>query len=178
MYSRSDAHIRMDRRTESKLGIDLGTDVAGRSVAAGVCEYAHLLLKRGVKLNSLIVLGSRAKNRAKQESDVDVMIIASNLKGRNVPGLTNIPQKILGIRRWFLLSDAPISMGIQPSGECSKEEFLRWLKEFRILALDAVCYGKVIYDDGFWDTVLVAFDEIKEKYRLAETTLKEMLFVL
>jgi len=156
----------------------LGTDDMGRDVASGLRQYINILLNRGVKLHTLLVLGSRAKGRAKPESDVDVMIIASKLPGRSSPKLTNLSQKILNIRRWLLLCDAPIYIGIQPSACCSKEEFLLWLKEFKISALDAIYYGKVIYDDGFWKHVLQVFEEIEKKYKLDKKKLKEMLSAL
>ena len=158
--------------------IDLGIDCLGRDVALGLKEYVNLLLGRGIKLHTLLVLGSRVKGRAKPESDVDVMIIASKLPGKSLPEITNLPQKILNMRRWLLFRDAPLFMGIQPSGCCSKEEFLQWLKNFKILALDAICYGKVIYDDGFWKHALSTFKKVKEKYGLNETELKRILLIL
>ena len=65
-----------------------------------------------------------------------------------------------------MLNDAPLFMGIQPSACCSREEFLLWLKGLRISALDALYYGKVVYDDGFWNKALHEFKKIKKKYGL------------
>jgi len=158
--------------------VGLGTDDIGRNVTSGVREYVNLLLKRNVNLHTLIVLGSRVKGRGKPGSDVDVTVIASNLPGKSSPEFLNIPQKILNIKRCLLLNDAPIFMGIQPSACCSKEEFLSWLRDFKLLALDAVCYGRVVYDDGFWQQVLATFREIENKYQLNETNLKELLIAL
>jgi hypothetical protein len=165
-------------KRDLNIHFDLGTDELGRDVASGLGEYVLLLLRRNVQLRTLIVLGSRAKGRSKPESDIDVIVIASNLPGRSSAELSNIPQKILNIRRRFLLSDAPIFMGIQPSGCGSEEEFLTWLRDFKLSALDAVYYGKVIYDGGFWEQVLVEFRKIESKYRLNETNLKELLVPL
>jgi len=159
-------------------GIDLGIDDLGRDVGLGLKEYVNLLLGRGVKLHTLLVLGSRVKGRAKPESDVDVMIIASKLPGKSSPELTNIPKKILNIRRWLLLIDAPLFMGIQPSACGSKGEFLQWLKEFKIQALDAIYYGRIIYDDGFWKYVQGIFKEREERYRLEKKELKRILLSL
>jgi len=175
IFLRSRVHF---ARNSTNQRIDLGIDDLGRDVASGLKEYANLLLSRGVKLHTLLVLGSRVKGHAKSESDVDVMIIASKLPGKSAAELTNIPQKILNIRRWLLLADAPLFMGIQPSGCCSKEEFLRWLREFKISALDAIYYGKVVYDDGFWKYGLNVFKEIKEQCGLKETEIKRVLLVL
>ncbi len=156
---------------------ELGTDELGRDIALYLKKYASLLRKRRVKLHTLIVLGSRAKGRGKPESDVDIMIIASDLPGRSTPEFTNAVQKILNIRRNFLLTDAPLFIGVEPTA-CSREEFLQWLKEFKVVALDAIYYGKVIYDDGFWKMVLQYFRKIEKKYGLNKTKIKEMLSVL
>lgn len=156
----------------------LGIDDTGRDVASELMVYAEYLQNRKVKLHTLLVLGSRAKGRAKPESDVDVLIIASRLPGKSSAELTNFAQKIMDIKRSFLLTDTRISIGIQPSGCCSKEEFLQWLHEFKILAWDAICYGKEVYDDGFWQYALKASKEIEEKYGLEERELKHILWVL
>jgi len=169
--------LSLDKNTVTQR-IDLGIDDLGRDVASGLKEYLNLLLGRGVELHTLLVLGSRVKGRAKPESDVDVMIIASKLPGRSSPELTNFPQKILNIRRWLLLVDAPLFIGTQPSACCSKEEFLQWLKEFKIVALDAIYYGKVIYDDGFWKHVLNTSKEIEKRYKLNKSKLKQILLPL
>ncbi|MCJ7635395.1 hypothetical protein MUP77_23775 [Candidatus Bathyarchaeota archaeon] len=162
--------------SDEKLG--LGSDDLGRDVASGLREYTRLLLNRGVQLNTLVVLGSRAKGRSRPESDIDVTIIAGNLPGRSSSEFSNIPQKILNLRRRLVLSDAPIFIGVQPSSCGSKEEFVKWLDDFRLSALDAVYYGKVIYDDGFWKQVLTKFKEIEDKYQLHETNVKELLLPL
>lgn len=166
------------RRYSGNQEVDLGTDETGRDVASGLKEYEHLLLSRNVQLHTLIVLGSRVKGRGKAGSDIDVTVIASNLPGRSSPEFSNIPRKILNIRRWLLLNDAPILMGIQPSLCCSKEEFLRWLSEFRLIVLDAICYGKILYDDGFWKEVLAEFREIEDKYGLNMMEIKTLLVSL
>ena len=169
-------HYRESKSTDQL--IDIGTDDLGRDVALGLKEYVHLLKCRGVLLHTLLVLGSRAKRRGKSGSDVDVMVIASNLPGKSMPKLTNFPQKLLNIRRWLLLSDAPLFMGIQPSGCCSREEFLVWLKDLNILTLDALYYGIVVYDDGFWENILELFKNIEKKFGLQEMNIKKRLLVV
>jgi predicted nucleotidyltransferase len=158
--------------------LGLSVDESGRSIAGCLREYVNLLINRGVKLHTLLILGSRAKGRGKPESDVDVMVIASDLPGRKMSEFTNFPQKIMNIRQQLLLTDFPLCIGVQSSSNCSREEFLQWLREFKVAALDAVYYGKVIYDDGFWSKVMQNFKEIEKKFRLRETTLREMLLVL
>lgn len=158
--------------------IDLGVDEQGRNVSIGLRQYTKLLIQREVKLHTLIVLGSRAKGRSKPESDVDVIVIASNLPGKSSVDFLTIPQKFLNIRRRLLLSDAPLFLGVQPSNCGSKDEFMMWLRNFRLSALDAVYYGKVIYDDGFWKEVTNEFDKIEHKLGLSKTGLKKMLIPL
>lgn len=171
--SKIDASVETDRE-----GMNLGIDELGRDVFTCIKKYVEILLQRGVKLHTVIVLGSRVKGRWKPESDVDVMVIASGLPGRSIPEPTNFVQKVLNIRRSILLSDAPLFVGIQPSACCSKEEFLQWLKEFRASALDAVYFGKVIYDDGFWKHVLNVIEDIEKRYKLDRAELKQILSVL
>lgn len=157
---------------------ELGVDESGRDVRNGVVYYVEILKKRGVKVHTVLVLGSRAKGRSKPDSDVDVLIVASDLPGRTIPIFPSLAQKILGIRRWFLLSDWPICMGIEPSGCCSKEEFLQRLEDFELEALDAMYYGKIVCDDGFWLEANKKFKEIEEKYEFDKKQLKRMLLPL
>jgi predicted nucleotidyltransferase len=158
--------------------LDLGVDKLGRNITFCLKQYVTLLRSRGLKIHTLIVLGSRAKGRGKPDSDVDVMIIASNLPGVKTPEFINFPQKIMNIKQRLLLSDFPLCIGVQPSACCSREEFLNWLKDFKAVALDAIYYGKVIYDDGFWEKALQLFKKLEKEYRLNGTKIKEMLLVL
>jgi predicted nucleotidyltransferase len=159
-------------------GLDLGKDENGRDVACCLQYYVALLRKRKVKIHTLIVLGSRAKGRARSKSDVDVTLIASDLPGKSIPEFTNFPQKIMNIRRQMLLSDFPLLIGVQQSSCCSEAEFMQWLEEFRVIALDAIYYGKIIYDDGFWKRVKLIFAEMDNKYSLSDTEIPELLFSL
>lgn len=156
--------------------LDLGKDENGRDVAYCLQYYVALLRKRKVKIHTLIVLGSRAKGRARPTSDVDVTIIASDLPGKSTSEFTNLPQKIMNIKRQMLLSDLPLLIGVQQSSCCSKVEFTQWLEEFRVIALDAVYYGKIIYDDGFWKKVKHTFAEMDNKYNLSDTEIPQLLF--
>lgn len=146
-----------------KKAFDFGIDEFGRDVYNGVISYLKVLKKRDLDLNAVLVLGSRAKGRGKPKSDVDLLVIASNL-----------PK---GLKRHLVLLDNPIWMGIEPCG-CTKEEFLRWLEEFRLIALDAMYYGKLVYDDGFWSEAKKKFTKMEKKYALQKTNLKERLSVI
>jgi len=150
-----------------------GLDEFGRDVEKGLKEYVNLLKERGLNLNTVILLGSRVKSKCKPDSDIDITVIASNLPKE---GNYHIPfGAIFGFRRWLYLSDRPLFLGVEPGGCCSKEEFMLRLENFDVLALDALYYGTVIYDDGFWIEARRRFKEIETKYGLRGTKLKQLL---
>lgn len=151
-----------------------GLDEFGRDVEKGLKEYVDLLKKRGLDLQTVILLGSRVKSKCNPESDVDITVIASNLpRERN----HHIPfGEILEFRRWLYLSDRPLFLGVEPSGCCSKEEFIHRLENFDVQALDALYYGTIIYDDGFWIEARRRFRQIEKKYQLEETGLQRLLY--
>lgn len=152
-----------------------GCDLYGRDVEDGLLKYIRVLMSRNVNVHTVIVLGSRAKGRWTPESDVDVTIIASNLppEGKNI-----ISKRFFDMVKRVILSDRPLYLGVEPSGCCSKDEFLRRLKNFDTQVLDAIYYGKVIYDDGFWKTVKDEYDRIKMVYELDDSLMKKLLFPL
>jgi len=118
-------------------------------------EYARHLRSRGLHIHTVVLVGSGAKNRLKPESDLDIIVVADPLP----KGLT---------ARWsraMLLSDFPLSLGVEPYG-CSKEEFLQKLQELDLMALDAFCCGKVMLDDGFWLDVRSAYRKLENEYSL------------
>lgn len=149
-----------------------GYDVFGRDVEDGLGKYVKLLKSRKLQVHTVIVLGSRAKGSWTPKSDVDVTIIASNLPKEGTNPLT---KGFLGLKRKLVLSDKPIYLGIEPSGCCSKTEFLERLEQFDIQVLDAIFYGRVIYDEGFWQTVKMKYRNIERRYKLEQIPLKEML---
>lgn len=164
--------------SSNETALDLGKDGYGRDVASCLQYYVTLLRRRNVKVHTIIVLGSRAKGRARPKSDVDVTIIASELPGKSIAEFTNFAQKIMNIKRYVLLSDFPLFIGVQLSSCCSKLEFMQWLTEFRVIALDAIYYGKIIYDDGFWKRVEQTFAEMDDKYNLSDTEIPKLVFPL
>lgn len=152
---------RYTTRLPTASNLDLGADEFGRNVATNVCAYARLLRNRGVKLHTVLVLGSRAKARWSPRSDVDLVVIADDL-----PDLV--------YERWYFVRDSPINMGADVFA-CSRDEFLRYLEEFRILTLDAICYGKIVFDDGFWPKVVARFEELEREYRLERSHIRRIL---
>jgi predicted nucleotidyltransferase len=149
-----------------------GFDEFGRDIGQGLLRYVTILKSRKVQIHTIIILGSRAKSSWKPESDVDVTIVASNLpkEGRNF-----LSVRLRDLRRRVLLSDRPLFLGIEPSGCCSREEFLQRLEQFDIQVLDAVLYGQVVYDDGFWKQAKLKYEETIRKYGLETAPLKELL---
>jgi predicted nucleotidyltransferase len=145
-------------------GLDLGKDNFGRDVAENVSVYANLLRYRGVRLHTMLVLGSRAKGRWKPDSDVDLVVIADDL-----------PRK--PYERWFTVRDAPINISADICA-CTPDEFLQYLEQLRIMALDAVLYGRIVYDDGLWSGILAHFTELESKYRLNRHELTETLRIV
>jgi predicted nucleotidyltransferase len=143
---------------------DLGVDEFGRNVADGLAFYTQLLKARGLDVKTVLALGSRAKRRFTPQSDVDAIVIA-----RNLPEGKREKERVM--------SDAPIFMGIEPDG-FTPEDFLERLYDFDMEVLDAIYYGKVIYDDGFWLEVRRIFDQLDAKYGLREMNLERGLRVL
>jgi len=149
--------------------LDLGVDDFGRDVTTGLLTYIKLLERRGLHVHTLVVVGSRAKGRYHRKSDTDMILI-----------LHKVPS---GLRRYSLLSDIPYFLGISgipmlldefPETFTTKG-FLQSLEELDLTALDAICYGKVLYDAGFWLEAKKKFIKIEEKYKLNNSKLKKTL---
>jgi glycosyltransferase involved in cell wall biosynthesis/predicted nucleotidyltransferase len=171
-----DAYRRLRRRIAYKLfGIrtfdvqtdenlpNLGIDEFGRQVTQGLLFYSGLLRIRGVALHTIVVLGSRAKGRWSPKSDVDVLIIADEIPNRH--------------RRGPIFSDVPIFLGIRPD-IFTPSELLSELGCLNTKILDAVYYGKVVYDDGFWSVVNQRVKQFEAEFSLDETHLKEIIHAL
>ncbi|MHA1225644.1 MAG: nucleotidyltransferase domain-containing protein [Candidatus Hodarchaeales archaeon] len=153
----------------------LGSDEFGRDVESGVLQYVELLKKRNLKIHTIIVLGSRVKGRGRSDSDVDLTIISSSSpkKGNNF-----ISQRIYDFKIRKLYSDRPLYIGIEPSICLTKKEFLLRLEAFDVDALDAIYYGKIVYDDGFWELVKEKYQKIRKEYKINELLLKEKIYII
>ena len=149
-----------------------GCDEYGRDIEDGLKKYINILKNRGIVLHTVILLGSRAKGLWTSRSDIDVTIIASNLPKE---GKSFFSRRLLNLKRSIILSDRPLYLGIEPSGCCSKEEFLERLRSFDIQALDAIFYGRIIYDDGFWSQVMETFNRMDNECQLPKDKLKKLL---
>jgi len=126
--------------------LDLGVDEFGEEVMKAVITYVNTLKKRGLKIRSIVVFGSRARGDYKPWSDVDILVIAENL-----------PKS----KRWEILWVGEV----EPRGYTPRE-FLKALWKLDMTALDACYEGKVIYDDGFWKSAMKEFEKVKKKYML------------
>jgi len=153
----------------------LGYDEFGRDIEDGVLKYVELLKRRNLKIHTIIVLGSRVKGRGRSDSDVDLTIISSSL-----PKTANnfISQRIYNYKIRKIFSEKPLYIGIEPSICLTKEEFLSRLEAFDVNAFDAIYYGKVVFDDGFWELVKEKYREIDNEYKLYELPLKEKIFIV
>ena len=112
------------------------------------------------------------KGSWKPTSDVDVTIISSNLPAQK-DGFSI--KKLIGIGSDSVLSDRPLSLGIEPSGCCSRSEFLKRIENLNVEALDALYYGLVIYDDGFWKEAKLKLKELETTYQLNESEMRKKL---
>ena len=148
-----------------------GADEFGRDVADGISKYIELLKNRGLVVHTVIVLGSRVKGSWKLSSDIDITVISDNLPKRRESSLS----KLFGVIGHDIVSDTPLCLGIEPSGCCSRKEFLRRLKEFDIQVLDAIFYGQIVYDTGFWSEVKREFQKLEREYDLSQLNLKQKL---
>jgi predicted nucleotidyltransferase len=136
----------------SRVDVDAPPAVLGKSPFDGVrlqfdirqgSWIDKLLKNRKLHIHTVVVLGSRVKRSWKPQSDVDVTIIAEGLPRE----ATNILTRRLGIlTRRIVLSDRPLYLGIEPSGCCSRQEFLDRLEQFDVTVLDAVFYGRLLFD--------------------------------
>jgi predicted nucleotidyltransferase len=160
-------------KKENNPSSDLGVDEFGRDVFTGMEIYVGILKKRGIKIHAVIVQGSRSKGKFTPKSDIDVTIIANNLHRKvNTP----VIKRILGLAEWFRLSDYPLFMGVEPSGCSSPEDFLTEMENLKVHALDALYYGMVVYDDGFWLKALGRFKQIEAEKGLQRLPMRKLLF--
>jgi hypothetical protein len=134
--------------------IELGVDEFGRSVADGLEFYLKMIRGRGFKVRTAIVLGSRVKGTWRPESDLDLLLVLQSDSG----GDKKIP------------SEDPLCMSIQPEF-CYAIELMHWIDECRLTVLDAMYWGLLAFDDGFWSEAKKAFSDIERKYDLPKDEL-------
>jgi hypothetical protein len=138
---------------------DLGKDHMGRDAAVGLLYYLQMLLHRKVDVSVLLVVGSRAKGRWTPESDVDTVVILS--------GISNEANR-------SSFSDIPLFFGISPE-VYTRTEFLEMLKKLDLRALDAILWGVVLYDDGFWSLAQKHYSVLETCHSLPTKRLRALM---
>jgi hypothetical protein len=133
-------------------------------------SYVKLLKRRGLKVHTVVVVGSRAKNRWHSKSDIDTTVIASGLPNA-------FAQRFSFSARSRVLSDSPLFLGVQGLG-FTPDEFVGGLKNLSLLCLDAVYWGKVVFDDGFWKKAIYSIKEIEKDYGIRESIIKKKLLAI
>jgi len=161
-----------DKAPTYQMNSRFGCDRHGRAVESGLNEYVRLLRAKDSKLHTVLVLGSRVKGKWSPGSDVEVTIISDSLSSKN---LDPISQRLYDLKVHSRYSDRPLNMGIVASCYYSRSEFLRSVEQLDFQALDALFYGDVIYDDGFWPTALGRYKELERRYGLDRDRLKKIV---
>lgn len=108
------------------------------------------------KTDLLILHGSYARGTYIEEySDVDFVIVSDDFKSMNP------------LERISILAD--LLAGLDKPVEAlayTRDEFLKEMRIFNPLVLDALEYGRVLVKTEFYDEVLKEFLRLKEVYRL------------
>jgi len=153
----------------------LGCDEKGRDIESGIKQYVRVLKDRNLKIHTLLVLGSRVKGRWTPKSDVDVTIITSSLPKQ---GSNLISKRLFSLKIHILYSDMPLFLGVEPSVCLTREEFIKRLEQFEVESLDAILYGKVIYDDGFLQMARSKYADMEKRLGLDQVAIKEKLILV
>ncbi len=108
------------------------------------------------KIDLVLLHGSYAKDTYIEEfSDVDIIVVSDDFEG--------IP---LGERLAIL---AELLAGMEKTVEAiayTRREFIKHMRDFNPLVLDALEYGIPIFKTDFYEDVLKEFKRLKEKYKL------------
>ncbi|ACS91077.1 nucleotidyltransferase domain-containing protein [Thermococcus sibiricus] len=99
---------------------------------------------------TIILFGSYARGNYNLASDFDIIVISDKLKG-------NPLERTRGL---YMLNEEFLPVDIIAY---TRKEFLKALENLSPSALDAMEYGKVLYDDGFYNVAKKKFEELKKK---------------
>ena len=55
-----------------------------KTVIDAVSKFKQALLRQGLKVNRVILYGSQATGKAKEHSDIDIVVISDDFKGMNI----------------------------------------------------------------------------------------------
>ncbi|BAA29478.1 nucleotidyltransferase domain-containing protein [Pyrococcus horikoshii] len=99
---------------------------------------------------TVILFGSYARGDYNRTSDFDIVVISDRLDGNPLERT----KPLYALNEDFL----PVDIIAY-----TREEFLKALENLSPTALDAISYGKVLYDDGFYKIAREKFEELKRK---------------
>jgi len=99
---------------------------------------------------TVILFGSYARGDYNLASDFDIIVISDRLKGN----------PLRRTRELYRLNEEFLPVDIIAY---TRKEFLRALENLSPSALDAMKYGKVLYDDGFYKFAKRKFEELKKR---------------
>lgn len=100
-----------------------------------------------------ILYGSMARGDYNIWSDIDFLVISDKLPENPLKRLEFL----------YSLMDMPIEVK-----GYTRKEFLQMMEKRNPLALDALVEGKVVVDDGFWETAKIKFEDVKKRYELVK----------
>ncbi len=98
-----------------------------------------------------VLYGSMARGDYNIWSDIDFLVISDKLPKNPLKRLEFL----------YSLTDTPIEVK-----GYTRKEFLQMLEKRNPLALDALVEGKVVVEDGFWETAKIKFEDVKKRYEL------------
>jgi len=99
---------------------------------------------------TIILFGSYARGNYNLVSDFDIIVISDKLKGNPLERT----------RELYMLNEEFLPVDIIAY---TRKEFLKALENLSPSALDAMEYGKVLYDNGFYKVAKKKFGELKKR---------------
>jgi predicted nucleotidyltransferase len=115
-------------------------------------EYSKAISSKLGKFTG-ILYGSMARGDYNVWSDIDFLVISDKLPENPLKRLEFL----------YLFTDTPIEVK-----GYTRNEFLKMIEKRNPLALDALVEGKVVVDDGFWETAKIKFEDVKKRYELVK----------
>ncbi|HID90368.1 TPA: nucleotidyltransferase domain-containing protein [Candidatus Bathyarchaeota archaeon] len=117
-------------------------------IAGFSARLVERLRVQGIALHSIVLFGSVARHEERRWSDVDLLVIADFSSGLKCFEESHVD----------LEEPSPVAVEVHPA---RKEWFIDDLKHQRLTAIEALEFGVVLYDVGFWEEMLLKFAELK-----------------
>ncbi len=114
--------------------------------------------RKAQRVRSAVLFGSVAKGTYGVGSDIDLLVIAQDL-----------PENFL--KRLKVLYDANKTKAPLEIFPYTPDEFLLMIRKAHPTALDALNEGKILYDDGFFESMRKKFETLKQERGLVRTSL-------